>query len=246
VTARIAIILGATGGFGRACVQILVGSGWQVFAVARDADRLDVIRRSIPNVQTVQLDLGASGAVLKLSKVAPRADLIVHAAAETRFAPFCDLDAKSIAEDLSLNLTSLVVILEHYLPSMMVNRSGAVLTMSSTAALRAAPGIALYAAAKSFAFSLTRSLAEELRSEGITLTCCVAGPMDTGFAERIGYPRSGQGASPHYVAKRALEACLSGKTIVYSDWNAMMRAFLYRSLPDWLVRSLWRRRARVA
>jgi short-subunit dehydrogenase len=226
-------------------MQILTEAGWQVIAVTRSADRLDEIRRSDLNVQIVELDLGASGAVSQLSSAAPRADLIVHAAAETQFAPFCDLGEKRVAEDLSLNLACLVAILEHYLPSMRANRSGAILTMSSTAALRAAPGIALYAAAKSFAFSLTRSLAEELRSEGVTLTCCIAGPMDTGFAERAGYPRSGQGTSPMHVAKRALEACLSGKTVIYSDRNAMVRAFLYRNLPDWLFRSLWRLRVRA-
>jgi short-subunit dehydrogenase len=241
--ARTAIILGATGGFGSACVQILSGAGWTIIAVARDAERLGALKRSAADVQTVALDLGKPDAILQLSQIAPHADLIVHAATETRFAPFCDLPAKTIEDDVSLNISSLVALLAYYLPSMRANRSGAVLTLSSTAALRAAPGIALYAAAKNFAFSLTKSLAAELQAEGVTLTCCVAGPMDTDFARRAGYPASGRGASPHDVARRALDACFAGKTIVYSGWNAMLRAFIYRNLPNWLIGLLWRARA---
>ena len=243
---RTAIILGATGGFGSASVRILGEDAWNIIAVARNAERLDAIKRSGFNVRTVELDLRLPDAISHLSKAAPEADLIILAAAETKFAPFCDLSREMVEQDLASNLSCFVALLQHYLPSMRANQSGAVLVMSSTAALRPAPGIALYAAAKNFMLSLSRSLAAELRTEGVTVTCCVAGPMDTDFASRAGYPRSGRGTSPDYVARKAIEACLAGKPLIYSDWNAMWRAFLYRNLPDWLFARLWRVGARRA
>lgn len=243
---RTAIVLGATGGFGQACVRILANDGWAVIASARGTAGLDALKRSSPDVQTLALDLRSPDAMARLSAIAPQADLIVHAAAATRYAPFCDLGGTLVEEDLALNVRALVALLERYLPVMKARGSGAILTMSSTAALRPAPGIALYSAAKNFTLSLTECLAAELKQDGITLTCCVAGPMDTDFAIRSGYPRSGTGVSPDLVARRAIEASLSGKAVVYSDRSAMLRAFLYRILPGWLLGQLWRSSTRRA
>jgi short-subunit dehydrogenase len=115
-----------------------------------------------------------------------------------------------------IHLCSLVI------PGMVERGAGAVLNVASTAAYQPIPGQAGYAASKSFVLSYSRSIGEELRGTGVTVTALCPGPVETGFAEAAGLSDEAAGeslpkimwVSAPDVAKAAVAGMVKGRPVV--------------------------------
>ena len=104
-----------------------------------------------------------------------------------------------------------------------------IIQLASSAAFMPQPYFAVYAASKSYVYSFSRALSEELRSRRIYVTAVCPGPVDTPFfdiAEKDGKTLSIKKltlASPEKVVERAIADSFHKKKI--SVYNPYIRAF---------------------
>jgi 3-oxoacyl-[acyl-carrier protein] reductase len=104
---------------------------------------------------------------------------------------FCPLEVddeifeKTWALQLSVNLTALVRLSRAFLPSLKRNREGRIVNIASTEGLGGSIFNTAYIAAKHGVVGLTKGMALELASQGVTVNCVCPGPVRTGITDAI-------------------------------------------------------------
>ncbi len=194
VGGRVAVVTGAASGMGRAVARLFAAEGAVVYGLDRDADRLTKVGESIQRaggiVETHPVDMtkpdeiraviGEIGARVK------KIDILVNNAGVSLPAPI-DSDDYEAAWDLTfaVNLTGYVRMIRACLPHLFASDAGRIVNIASTEGLGATPYISPYTASKHGVVGLTRSLATELGSRGITVNCICPGPINTGMTAPI-------------------------------------------------------------
>jgi 3-oxoacyl-[acyl-carrier protein] reductase len=134
--ARVAIVTGASRGIGLAVAQVLVERGDRVCITGRNAEPLEAFGR----VDYLVNNVGTSPV----------------------FGPIIDADASAIRKILDINLVSAFEWTQQVYRAWMQANGGAVVNISSVAALRPAPGLGIYGMSKAALIYLTEQLAVEL------------------------------------------------------------------------------------
>ena len=174
---RVAIITGAAGGIGRACLELFCQQGWRVLGVdLRPADSLP------PGAWFTEQDLAQEDAPAHLVRLVEqkegRLDALVMAAARQVVAPLEKLTPRDLRQTMDLNLGSILFTAQAARPLLAQSR-GALVNIASVHALATSPGLAAYAASKGALTALTRSLALELAPQGIRVNAVLPGAVDT-------------------------------------------------------------------
>lgn len=186
---RLAIVTGATRGIGAATARALAGAGMRLVIAARSAPALTELASELGDAVAVPTDLRDPAAIERLVETGERlggVDVIVHAAGLGVFAPIAEATLADWDETIEVNLRGAFVLCRAALPAMRARQRGHIVTIVSIAGVRAFPGAAAYCASKFGLLGLTRSIAEEVRREGIKVTAIVPGAVDTPFWERSG------------------------------------------------------------
>ena len=123
---------------------------------------------------------------------------------------------------INVNITSLMLLTKLYLPGMVERRKGRILNVSSTASFLPGPLQAVYYASKTFVTSFSQTLAEELRSSGITVTALCPGPVDTGFFDNanmhgVKMLKSQKATSPAKTAEKGYRDMMKGKLLLFDN-----------------------------
>ena len=148
-------------------------------------------------------DLADEAAVEALIERFPVADLLINAAGFARAGVFAECSWPEIQCQVEVNLLALTRLCHHFMKAMRVQGHGVILNIGSSAVLSASPDLAVYAAAKSFVHSLSRSLAIE--GEGrVRVKCLFPCPTESAFAQRAGLPRRSRMNQPAEIAAAAL------------------------------------------
>lgn len=168
--ARVAVHYGSSADAAAAVVQLIHDAGGEAWAVQADLADHDSPQRL---VEQVQEHYG-------------RVDVLVNNAGgmiERR--PTGEVTRELYDAVTQLNLASVVALCGAVVPAMRESGSGAVLNVSSVAAVNGGgPGASLYAAAKGAIVSYTRALAKELAPDGVRVNCLSPGTINTPFHER--------------------------------------------------------------
>ncbi len=181
------LITGATSGFGRAAVERFVAAGWRVIACGRRVDRLQALAESCPpgRVHCAVFDIRddtAMGAALDALPPAFRdIDLLVNNAGlaqGTRPAQDADLDDWRTMIDT--NITALVTLTRALLPAL-IQRRGAIINISSTAANYPYTGGNVYGGSKAFVSQFSLGLRADLHGTGVRVTTLEPGMAETEF-----------------------------------------------------------------
>jgi NAD(P)-dependent dehydrogenase (short-subunit alcohol dehydrogenase family) len=172
--AKSIVITGASKGIGRAAADALAEQGWSVIGIARtspssfpgpfiEADLADQTQ-----THTIARDLASRGDVLGIVN---NVGLVAH---ET----FDSLAFSAFATTMDLNVRPAVVLTQALLPGMRNAHFGRIINITSLVT-RGLAYRSSYAAAKAALESLTRTMAAELATEGITANAVAPGPTET-------------------------------------------------------------------
>jgi 3-oxoacyl-[acyl-carrier protein] reductase len=194
VAGRVVIVTGAASGMGRAAAELFAAEGAHVAACDRNHEGVAAVAAEIALTgavaQAFPLDVAdqhAIGAVVAevVARFGP-VGILVNNAGVSLPAPI-DGDGYDAAWDVTVavNLTGYVRMVRACLPHLLAAGAGRIVNVASTEGLGATPYISPYTAAKHGVVGLTRSLATELGSRGITVNCVCPGPINTGMTAPI-------------------------------------------------------------
>ncbi len=177
---RTAIITGGTGGLGTAVTRRFLDDGWRLVVPWLAERELERVERH-EHLELVQADLFDEAAAGQVAAVAG-ADLRAVVNLVGGFAAGDRLDRTPVAEleaQLRVNLVPAWLVTAAGLPAMLAAGEGAVVCVSSRAALRPFSGGAAYAIAKGAVLGLVDALDVEYRDDGIRTNAILPSVIDT-------------------------------------------------------------------
>lgn len=190
LTGRNALITGASGGIGAAIASALHAAGAAVaLSGTREAPLQELAARLGSRAHVVTANLGDASAVEALPKQAAEAmgsvDILVNNAGITRDNLFMRMSDEEWAQVLEVNLTSSFRLARGVLRGMMKARWGRIVSITSVVAQTGNPGQGNYAAAKAGLVGMSKSLAYEVASRGITVNCVAPGFIETSMTDAL-------------------------------------------------------------
>lgn len=245
-----ALITGASSGLGEQFAADLAARGADLVLVARRADRLEALAerlRAAHGVEAVPLavDLARPGAAADLVAGLAEREIavttLVNCAGFAVTAPFTETTPRAAADQVAVNVASLVDLTHALLPALTASGRGALVNVASLVGHQPAPGMAVYGATKAFVLSFTEALAVELRGSGVRVLCLSPGSTSTEFYAVSGTSTDGaRFQTPEEVVATALHALDRRRTpasVVSGRGNRLVAA-TSRVLPRRVVLSL--------
>ena len=187
MTRRTAFITGATSGFGAAATRKFVASGWRVVATGRRKDRLDALVAELgaDNVHPAVFDIRDEPALRAALDALPpdfrNVDLLVNNAGLAQGTlPAQRADLADWHTMIDTNIRALVVLTHALLPTL-IERKGAIINVSSTAATYPYTGGNVYGGTKAFVSQFSLGLRADLHGTGVRVTALEPGMAETEF-----------------------------------------------------------------
>ena len=191
--AQVALVTGASRGIGRAIATTLAHKGFRVVGTATTPAGAESIRDALaafPGCKGVVLDVtdgDAVGAAIDgLVKEAGGLHVLVNNAGITRDTLSMRMKDEDWHAVLATNLTAVFRASRAAIRPMMKQRYGRIVNITSVVGASGNPGQANYAAAKAGVAGMTRSLAREVGSRGITVNCVAPGFIETDMTRGLG------------------------------------------------------------
>lgn len=190
LTDKTALITGASGGIGGAIARTLHGAGATVGLSGTRTAPLEALAGELgERAHVLPCNLGDAASVEALPKDAVAAmgsvDILVNNAGITRDNLFMRMSDDEWAAVLDINLTASMRLCRGVLRGMMKARWGRIVNISSVVGATGNPGQGNYAAAKAGLVGMSKSLAYEVASRGITVNAVAPGFITTAMTEKL-------------------------------------------------------------
>jgi len=218
LTGKCALVTGASGGIGAEIARVLHAAGATVGLSGTRVEPLAALAADLgERAFVLPCDLSDAVSVEALPKAATEAmgaiDILVNNAGITRDGLMMRMSDDDWLSVIEVNLNSSFRLCRAVLRGMMKARWGRIINISSVVAQAGNPGQANYAAAKAGMMGLSKSLAQEVGSRGITVNCVAPGLIATAMTDKLneeqrgkilaGVP-AGRMGTPHEVAAAVL------------------------------------------
>ena len=241
LTGKSALVTGATGGIGGAIAHALHASGAIVAISGTRVEKLDALAGQLAGrVHVLPCDLSDMSDVEKLLPNAEAAmghvDILVNNAGITRDNLFVRLKDEEWDQVLAVDLGAAFRLARAAVRGMMRRRYGRIIGISSVVGVTGNAGQANYAAAKAGMIAMTKSLAQEVASRGVTVNVIAPGLIDTAMTASLNDKQkeailarvpAGRFGSPDDVAAAALylasneSGYMTGQTLHVNGGMAM-------------------------
>ena len=184
---KVAVVTGASQGIGREAALALAEAGAKVAVAARNEEKLAALVKDIAAVggeafavkmdvaDAEQVKVGFKQVVEKFGRL----DILVNNAAVTRDGLAMRMKKDDWDAVLQTNLTGAHLCIQQVLPIMMKARAGRIINISSVVAQSGNAGQANYVAAKAGLIGLTKAIAIEIASRGVTVNAVAPGFIET-------------------------------------------------------------------
>lgn len=181
---RHALVTGGGTGIGAAVAALLESQGMRVTVLGRSRKPLDgVVAQNPQTMLAVCADVTDAGQVRDAFEASQNrfgvVDILINNAGLAESSPFLKMDVDLWSRALSVNLTGTMVCTQAALPGMLAQKWGRVVNVASTAGQVGYAYVAAYCAAKHGVVGLTRSLAQEFATKGVTFNAVCPGYTDT-------------------------------------------------------------------
>ena len=184
---KVAVVTGASQGIGRETALALAQAGAKVVVAARNAEKLAALVEEIAGAGgegfAVKIDVADAEQVKagfkQVIEKFGRLDILVNNAAVTRDGLAMRMKRDDWDAVLQTNLTGAHFCIQQALPTMMKARAGRIINISSIVAQMGNAGQANYVAAKAGLIGLTKAIAIEIASRGITVNAVAPGFIET-------------------------------------------------------------------
>jgi len=194
LTGRVALITGASQGIGRACALRLAKEGAAIAAAARNQEKLDELVREIGaaggEVAAFVMDVGDEEQIKSSCKAAisrfGKVDILINNAGITRDQLVMRMKRADWDAVLNTNLTSAYLCVQQVISSMLKQRWGRILNITSVFGQMGQAGQANYASSKAGLIGLTMALAREFGSRNITCNAIARGFIETAMTAGLG------------------------------------------------------------
>ena len=190
LTGKSALVTGASGGIGAAVARVLHGAGAAVALSGTRVEPLEALAGELgERAHVVPCNLSDQAAVAELPKRAAEAmgavDILVNNAGITRDNLFMRMSDAEWDDVIQVNLRSAMVLSRAVMRGMMKSRWGRIVNVSSIVGTTGNPGQANYAASKAGLVGMSKSLAYEVASRGITVNCVAPGFITTAMTDKL-------------------------------------------------------------
>jgi 3-oxoacyl-[acyl-carrier protein] reductase len=190
LTGKNALVTGASGGIGAQIARDLHAAGAVVGLSGTRVDPLQALADELgERAHVLPCNLSDAEAVTALPKQAAEAmgsvDILVNNAGITRDNLFMRMSDDEWSSVIDVNLTSTMRLCKGVLRGMMKARWGRIVNISSVVGATGNPGQANYAASKAGMVGMSKSLAYEVASRGITVNCVAPGFIETAMTDKL-------------------------------------------------------------
>ncbi|MFQ5471987.1 MAG: SDR family NAD(P)-dependent oxidoreductase [Dehalococcoidia bacterium] len=246
---RIALVTGASSGFGAEFARQLARRGSDLVLVARRKDRLDAVAEEVSaahgvRTEVIEADLTKKTGVASVVERLKQGDvtLLVNNAGFGTVGEFAKLPIGREMEEIDLNIGALTKLSHAALGPMIEKKHGTIINVGSTGSFQPVPRMASYAATKAYVLSFSEALHEEAKPHGVTVTCLCPGIVMTEFQQvaRVDtekLPSIGV-LTPDKVVAAALRGAARGKAIVVPGGMNQAGVGLAKLAPRFLVRKV--------
>ncbi|MBK5928737.1 3-oxoacyl-[acyl-carrier-protein] reductase [Rhodobaculum claviforme] len=218
LTGKGALITGASGGIGAAVARALHGAGASVALSGTRQAPLEALAADLgARAHVVACDLSDTAAIEALPKRAAEAlggvDILINNAGITRDGLFMRMSDDDWQAVIDVNLTAAFRLSRGVLRGMMKARWGRIVNVTSVVGATGNAGQGNYAAAKAGLVGMSKSLAAEVASRGVTVNCIAPGFIETAMTDKLtddqkgrilGQIPTGRMGTPEEIAAAAL------------------------------------------
>ena len=223
---NIAIITGASSGMGMELARQLdksLGKTDEIWLLARRKEPMEELARSMKiKVKAIVIDLTNEKEMKQFAEVLaisnPKITVLANCAGVGSYGEFLKQSSEDVSAMIRLNIVALTQMTKICLPYM--RRGSRIIQFASGAAFVPQAAFAVYAATKSYVYSLSRALGKDLKSRGLSVTAVCPGPVNTPFLQHayedmshINGLKKLTMAKTECVVAKAIADCRMGKSV---------------------------------
>ncbi|SFZ73257.1 SDR family oxidoreductase [Chitinimonas taiwanensis] len=219
---KLALLTGASGGIGAAIAQALVGEGWQVWLIARDAAKLDALAKRLgPRARALPLDLNDPDSPALLADAVNAQPLplglLINAAGIQHFGLFPSQSEAQIDATLALNLAIPMKLIRALWPQL--GSAATVVNVGSVFGSIGYPGFASYCASKGGLRVFSEALARETGQHGPRILHFAPRAVDTALNDaRVSAMHAELGTAVDAPQKVAAELMRALRKTTVREW----------------------------
>ncbi|MBC3785203.1 SDR family NAD(P)-dependent oxidoreductase [Spirosoma utsteinense] len=248
---KTALITGASSGIGRELATLFAKDGYNLVLVARSQDKLQDMAEKFKHqfgtasVTVIEKDLSRPEAPQEIYDEVARQQItintLVNNAGFGEYGKFAtETSLQKELDVIQVNLTALVHLTKLFLKDMVQRNEGKILMLGSIASIMPNPLMAVYGATKSFIYSFSEALRNEVKETDISITVLMPPATDTDFFNKAGAMNTvaqeqARSMDPADVAKEGYMALMKGKDKVIAGFSTKIQAAAFRVLPDSVV-----------
>ncbi|NWW70792.1 BDH2 dehydrogenase, partial [Climacteris rufus] len=183
---KIILLSAAAQGIGRAAAIAFAKEGAKVIATDINESKLQELGK-YPGIQVRVLDVTKKEQIENLAKEIEKIDVLCNIAGFVHHGTILECEEQDWDFTMNLNVRSMYLMMEAFLPKMLKQRSGNIINMSSVASsIKGVVNRCVYSTSKAAVIGLTKSVAADFIEQGIRCNCICPGTVDTpSLQERI-------------------------------------------------------------
>lgn len=239
----LALITGASSGFGRDMARALAQRGVSLILTARSVEPMEKLKSELEEkhkitAEILPFDLGVRENCYALyEEVKNRSvDIVINNAGFGVFGAFDETELERELDLIDLNITAVHILTKLFASDFKKRNSGYILNVSSIAAYGIGPLFSSYYASKAYVHKLTISIAEELRrtAPNVYMGVLCPGPAATNFDKVANVAYSIGIQTSEFVANYAIKKMFEKKKIIVPGFGVQCMRFASKIAPEWL------------